>query len=48
MDKQTELKQVDASSNRFNINVVDMSLTSNGMKVKDNLYDFSKSYTVCH
>ena len=36
LGEQTELKQVDASSNRFNINVVDMSLISNGMKVKDN------------
>ena len=46
MGKQTNkpflIISVDASSNKFNINDVDVSLVPDGTKMKDKVYDFSK------
>ena len=44
--KQLELKSVDPSSNKFKINVVDVSLAPNGIKVNGRVYNFSSGFTL--
>ena len=50
MGKQTnnqfQLISVDANSNTFKINGVDVSLVPDGLKVKGNVYDFSKGFLI--
>ena len=50
MGKQTnnqfQLISVDANSNTFKINGVDVSLVPDGLKMKGNVYDFSKGFSI--
>ena len=48
MSKQTnnqfQLISVDAISNKFKINAIDVSLVSDGIKMKGKVYEFSKGF----
>ena len=50
MGKQTnnqfQLISVDANSNKFKINGVDVSLVPDGIKMKGKVYDFSKGFAI--
>ena len=43
-NKQFQLISVDPNSNKFKINVVDVSLVPDGIKIKGKVYDFSKGF----
>ena len=43
-NKQFQLKSIDPNSNKFKINVVDVSLVPDGMKMKGKVYDFAKGF----
>ena len=43
-NKQFQLISVDPNSNKFKINVVDVSLVPDGIKMKGKVYDFSKGF----
>ena len=43
-NKQFQLISVDANSNKFKINDIDISLVPDGIKMKGRVYDFSKGF----
>ena len=43
-NKQFQLISVDANSNKFKINGIDVSLVPDGIKMKSKVYDFSKGF----
>ena len=43
-NNQSQLISVDANSNKFKINRIDVSLVPDGTKMKGNVYDFSKGF----
>ena len=45
-NKQFELISVDPNSNKFKINGIDVSLVPDGIKIKDSIYNFSRSFTI--
>ena len=45
-NKQFQLTSVDANSNKFKINDIDVSLVPDGMKMKGKVYDFSKCFAM--
>ena len=45
-NKQFELISVDPNSNKFKINVVDVSLVPDGIKMKGKVYNFSKGFAL--
>ena len=45
-NKQFQLISVDPNSNKFKINDVDVSLVSDGIKLKGKVYDFSKGFSI--
>ena len=45
-NNQFQLKSVDANSNKFKINGVDVSLVPDGIKKKGKVYDFSKGFAI--
>ena len=44
--KQIQLKSVDANSNNFKINDIDVSLVPDGIKMKGKVYDLSKGFAM--
>ena len=45
-NKQFQLISVDANSNKFKINDIDVSLVPDGIKKKGKVYDFSKGFVM--
>ena len=45
-NKQFQLISVDANSNKFKINNIDVSLVPDGIKMKGKVYDFSKGFAM--
>ena len=45
-NKQFQLISVDANSNKFKINDIDVSLVPDGIKMKDKIYDFSRDFAL--
>ena len=45
-NKQFQLISVDANSNQFKINDIDVSLVPDGIKMKGKVYDFSKGFAL--
>ena len=45
-NKQFQLISVDANSNKFKINDIDVSLVPDGIKMKGKVYDFSKGFVL--